>query len=105
MERTAYDHGGDEKQINLSNCARRDNGINRVLLLAYNGDGFISRSHRRLRGIYFTFCSHFALVAKISRGCNEQLSSEKLATSSKNWLRCVFLAAAKQIKQCHMIPY
>jgi hypothetical protein len=37
-----------------------------VLLLAYYGDSFISRSHLRLRGIYFVFCSHFCSnVAKI----------------------------------------
>lgn len=27
-KRTAYDHGGDEKQVNLSNGARCDDGIN-----------------------------------------------------------------------------
>lgn len=48
-ERTADDHGGYEKHINLSYRASSDDWINGMLFLAHHGNSFISVSHCRLR--------------------------------------------------------
>lgn len=41
---TADDHGWDEEPVDFPHSASFDDGIDRVLLLSHNGDGFILAS-------------------------------------------------------------